>query len=42
MTKTFTITPILNHKKSKHLKNLKVHQNETEKPKTTYQAWRRH
>lgn len=42
MRKTFTFTHILKHKQSKNLETLKVHQNETEKPKTAYQAWRRH
>lgn len=37
MRKTFTFTHILKHKQSK---KLKVHQHETEKPKTTYQTWR--
>lgn len=41
MTKTFIQTHILKNKNLKHLKNfLKVHQHETEKPKTTYQTWR--
>ena len=40
MTKTFIQTHILEHRKSKNLGILKVHHNETQKPKTTYQAWR--